>query len=44
MLTFLEMNGIHITCTDDELVTLGLGLASGEIDYETLLEWVHEHK
>lgn len=44
MLTFLEMNGIHLKCTDDELVTLGLGLASGEIDYETLLEWVHEHK
>lgn len=44
MLTFLEMNGIHLKCTDDELVVLGLGLASGEINYETLLEWVHEHK
>ncbi len=44
MLTFLEMNGIHLTCTDDELIALGLGLASGEIDYESLLEWVYAHE
>ena len=44
MLTFLEINGIHLEYTDDELIELGLGLASGKIDYDTLLEWVYEHE
>ena len=29
MLTFLEMNGIRPQCTDDELVDIGLSVASG---------------
>ena len=42
MLVFLEMNGIEVICTDEELIKLGLGLASGKISYEELLEWIIE--
>ena len=44
MLSFLEVNGIKLKYTDDELVELGLGLASGNIKYENLLNWIIEHK
>lgn len=44
MLTFLETNGIEISCTNDEVVKIGLGVASGKISYEQLLKWVKEHK
>lgn len=44
MLTFLEVNGIRIECTDDELIELGLGVAAGKISYEELLDWILNHK
>ena len=40
MLVFLEMNGIEVICTDEELIKLGLELASGKISYEELLDWI----
>lgn len=43
MLVFLEMNGIEVMCTDEELVKLGLELASGKISYEELLNWIIEN-
>lgn len=44
MLSFLEMNGIRLQCTDDELVDMGLSVASGRMDYQELLQWVLDHK
>lgn len=44
MLTFLEMNGIRIRCTDDELVKVGLSVADGSMAYEALLQWVLAHR
>lgn len=44
MLTFLEVNGIRIKCTDRELIELGLGVAAGEIKYEALLDWILDHE
>lgn len=44
MLSFLEINGIHLSYTDDELIELGLGLASDKISYEDLLTWIKTHK
>ena len=44
MLSFLEMNGIRIECTDDELVHVGLSVADGSMQYEELLQWVLDHK
>ena len=44
MLSFLEMNGIKIRCTDEELVHVGLSVADGSMDYGDLLRWVTEHE
>lgn len=44
MLTFLEVNGIHMDCTNEDVVEAGLGVASGEMKYEELLAWVRTHR
>ena len=44
MLAFLEMNGIKISCTDDELIQIGLSVADGSMGYEALLQWVNDHR
>ena len=44
MLSFLEMNGVPVQCTDDELVHVGLSVADGSMGYGELLQWVLEHK
>ncbi len=44
MLTFLEVNGIPLECTEGELANIGLAVASGEKKYEELLEWVRKHR
>ena len=44
MLSFLEMNGIRIQCTDEELVHIGLSIAAGKMGYEELYNWVLEHE
>ena len=44
MLSFLEMNGIKILCTDEELVHIGLSVADGSMGYEALLQWVIDHE
>ena len=43
MLIFLEKNGLPVTCTDDEIVSLGLGLAESSIDESDLIEWIISH-
>ena len=44
MLTFLEVNGIHMECTNEEVVEVGLSVASGTMDYDSLLQWVRNHR
>jgi death-on-curing protein len=44
MLTFLEVNGIRMDCTNDDVVEAALGVASGKMGYEDLLAWVRAHK
>ena len=44
MLSFLEMNGIRLHCTDEEIVNIGLSIASGSMNYEDLRDWVYEHE
>ena len=43
MLTFLEVNGIHMECTNEEVATVGLSVADGTMTYEDLLKLVREH-
>ena len=40
MLTFLEMNGIHISPSDDDVIELGLAVASGRSYYDDILKWI----
>lgn len=44
MMTFLEVNGIRLECTNDDVVQVGLGVASGKMKYEQLLDWVICHR
>lgn len=44
MLTFLEVNGIHMDCSNEDVTQMGLALADGSVGYEELLAWVREHR
>ena len=44
MLTFLEVNGIRLNCSNEDVVEAGLGIAAGSMTYEQLLQWVLEHE
>ena len=44
LLTFLEVNGLPLEVTDDEVVEVGLKLAEGKMRYEELLQWIKEHE
>lgn len=43
MLIFLEVNGIRLAYSNEDIVQAGLGVASGGMSYEELLQWVMEH-
>lgn len=44
MLSFLELNGIRIEATDEDVVALGLGAADGSMRQEDVLAWIKAHK
>ncbi len=44
LLTFLEVNGIPLEATDEELIEIGLALAKSEMKYEGLLAWIRAHE
>ena len=44
MLTFLEVNGVHLNCTNEDVVYAGLSVADGSMKYEGLLDWVRAHR
>ena len=43
MLSFLQVNGIHIHPSNDEVARVGLAVASGDMTYEELLAWIVEN-
>jgi death-on-curing protein len=43
MLVFLEINGLPVTCTNEELAALGWGLADNSITEPDLIEWIILH-
>lgn len=43
MLIMLELDGQKLTYTQDELVDLGLGIATGNISREQIERWIGEH-
>lgn len=44
MISFLELNGIKIDANNDDVVRLGLSVASGNANYDDILNWINEHK
>ena len=44
MLLFLDVNGVTMEYSDDDLISLGFGIADGSMDYEEILAWVQEHR
>ena len=44
LLTFLEINGIRIRPTNEEVARVGIAVASGEMKYAELLEWIIENQ
>ena len=40
LLTFLELGGIRIDPSNKEVARVGLAVASGEMNYDALLEWI----
>ncbi len=44
MLVFLELNGVKVKTSSQEVVRIGLALASGEMKYTQLLDWINKNK
>jgi len=44
MLVFLEINGVSIDASDEAVIELGIGVASGILTYEQIVEWIFLHE
>lgn len=44
MLVFLELNGVPLYYTQDELVDIIMGVATGTKQYNDIVQWIEEHK
>lgn len=43
MLIFLEINGVQMDYTQEELINLGFGIAAGNLDVDAIFNWLSEH-
>ena len=44
LLTFLEINGIRINPSVEDVARVGLAVAAGKMNYEDLLQWILENR
>ena len=44
LLTFLEMNGVKINPTNEEVVRVGFAIADGKMNCEDLLQWIYDNQ
>ena len=42
--TILEAEGIKTNCTTEDVVDFGLSVASGNMEYDAILEWINKFK
>lgn len=40
MLTMLRINKVNLVYSQNELISLGLGIADGTIDYNQIVDWI----
>lgn len=43
MLVFLELNDSFISFSQEELISLGMGIASGRLKNNDIVDWIHSH-
>lgn len=44
MLSFLEVNGVKIDATNDDVYKLGMAIADGTANNEDIINWINKHK
>lgn len=44
MLSFLELNGIKIKASNDDVYKLGMEVAEGNAESEYIVEWINKRK
>ena len=44
LISFLELNGIRIEASDEDVIELGLGVADSSMSQEDVLEWIRKHR
>ena len=44
MLSFLEVHEIDLDYSDEDIINIGVSLASGKAEYEDLLKWINSHR
>lgn len=44
MLIFLDINGVKITASNDDLTQIILSCAAGKADRDDLLQWIRKHE
>ena len=44
MITFLEVNGILLNVSSDEVARVGFALADGSMKYDELLKWIQNNQ
>lgn len=44
LLTFLEVNGVKLKLTDEDVIHAALSVADGSMHYDGLLDWILSHK
>ena len=44
MISFLELNGVKIDATNEEVAKLGLDVAGGLADSKDILKWIKAHR
>lgn len=42
LLTILRVSGVELVATNEDIVTLGLSLASGKMGYSDIVKWVED--
>lgn len=40
MMVFLDINGIQLECSDEEIVDTGLGIAAGKYEDDYIVDWI----
>ena len=44
MLIFLEVNGVSLSATNEDVIRIGLDVAAGAMKYAELLAWIREKR